>query len=186
MSKQIFKYKCTVAAFLAAVMYSLPAGAQDASAEQLLDELLNAEPAQAERIATRLINEWSKSGSPAMDLLLKRGRDALELSDHDAAIEHFQALTDHAPEFAEGWHALALAYYHSERYGPALDAIERALALNPQHFGAMRGLAAIMEQVGAPELAYKAYQKVLEINPQDAEVQQAVDRLGPLVSGTAL
>ena len=180
------KFKCTVAALLATVMFSLPALAQEATAEDLLQQLREAEPAQAERIANRVMNEWSKSGSAAMDLLLKRGRDALETRDLDVAIGHFTALTDHAPEFAEGWHGLALAYFQTERFGPALDALERTLALNPQHFGAMRGLGAVMERVGQPELAFQAYSRVLDIHPHDAEVIEAVERLEPQVSGTAL
>ena len=37
-----------------------------------------ADEAAAEDIETRIIQEWSKSGSAAMDLLLQRGREALQ------------------------------------------------------------------------------------------------------------
>ena len=37
-----------------------------------------------------------------MDLLLGRGNEALEAEDYPTAIEHFSALIDHAPDFAEG------------------------------------------------------------------------------------
>ena len=82
-----------------------------------------------------------------MDLLLQRGQEAMEAGDLDAAIEHFTALTDHAPDFAEGWNARATAFFQDERYGPALADIERTLALNPDHFGALMGLAMILEQL---------------------------------------
>lgn len=186
MSTHSVKLNGIVAAAIGLVMNSLPAHAQESAEAQLLRELKEAAPTQAERVANRLIVEWSKSGSPAMDLLLKRGRDALDLQDFDVAIEHLTALTDHAPEFAEGWQGLALAYFSKEMYGPALGALEHTLALNPNHFGAMRGLGALFERVGKPDLAYKAYQKVLEVHPHDAEVTEAIRRLAPQITGTAL
>ena len=119
-----------------------------------------------------------------MDLLLKRGQDALEVEDVAAAMEHLTALTDHAPDFAEGWHTLALAYYNADMFGPAVDALERTLALNPHHFGALRGLGAIFEQVDKPDLAYDAYSRVLSLRPHDSDVIDALQRLERRVSGT--
>lgn len=182
------KFKSTVRAVATLVMISLPAGlwAQDRAAE-LLEDLRAAETeTQAQRLERQVIDEWSKSGSAAMDLLLKRGRDALEVKEVGPAIEHFRALTDHAPEFAEGWHGLALAYFQADRYGPAMDALERVLALNPQHFGALRGVGAINEQIGRAELAYEAYSRVLEMRPHDSDVIEAMTRLERKALGVRL
>ncbi|MBV7396826.1 tetratricopeptide repeat protein [Mameliella alba] len=160
-------------------MISLPvAGRAENRVADLLAELREAETETAAlRLENQIVAEWSKSGSASMDLLLKRGRDALEVQNFTAAVEHFRALTDHAPEFAEGWHGLALAYFGAERFGPAMDALERVLALNPDHFPALRGVGAINERVGNPTLAYRAFEKVLELRPHDPDVQQAMDRL---------
>lgn len=191
------KFKSTVTALLfSAVVFALPqvgwaqddAAPEDAPATaELLDKLLQAEDATAAaRLEKELVLEWSKSGSAAMDLLLKRGRDALEVSNFEAAIEHFTALTDHAPDFAEGWHGLAQAYFATDMYGPAVDALEHVLALNAQHFGAMRGLAAVFEQLEKPTLAYEAYARVLELRPHDEDVIDAMKRLDVGVNGTTL
>ncbi|WP_245216534.1 tetratricopeptide repeat protein [Sagittula salina] len=182
------EFKNTVTAFLATVMISVPFAV---SAEERLDTLLR-ELSQAEtetaaqRLENQVVTEWSKTGSPAMDLLLKRGNDALEVEDLEAAEEHFRALTDHAPDFAEGWHGLAMVYYGREMLGPALDALERALALNPKHFGALRGVGAIHEQLGNLALAYDAYERVLELRPHDPEVIGALERLETKVRGVTL
>jgi len=152
----------------------------------LLDELRAAPAEQAQRIERDIRRIWSRTGSATMDLLLKRGRDALEVNDSAKAMQHFTALTDHAPDFAEGWHGLALAYYQAQRYGPTVDALERTLALNPQHFGAMKGLGAVLEQVGMPDRAYDAYSLVLDINPNDTDVIEALERLETRVKGTTL
>ena len=106
--------KRTVAAAFALVMYSLPLSSQTADLTDeaaLLEQLKEADSAEAKRLDRQLQAIWSKTGSPAMDLLLKRGKEALEQEDVDAAIEHLTALTDHAPEFAEGYHARASAYF---------------------------------------------------------------------------
>lgn len=152
----------------------------------MLDELRAAPAEQAQRIERDIRRIWSRTGSATMDLLLKRGRDALEVNDSAKAMQHFTALTDHAPDFAEGWHGLALAYYQAQRYGPTVDALERTLALNPQHFGAMKGLGAVLEQVGMPDRAYDAYSLVLDINPNDTDVIEALERLETRVKGTTL
>ncbi|EBA09363.1 hypothetical protein SSE37_24014 [Sagittula stellata E-37] len=152
-----------------------------------MSELRGAESeTAAQRLENQIITEWSKTGSPAMDLLLKRGRDALEVEDTDAALEHFRALTDHAPDFAEGWHGLALAFFEKERLGESMDALEHVLALNPDHFGALRGVAAIHEQVGHEVLAYRAYERVLELRPHDEDVENALTRLERKVKGVSL
>ena len=182
------KFKSAVAAFLiSGPLIAQPILAQDGSAQDLLDKLAQAEDARAaDRLERQLRQEWSKSGSAAMDLLLKRGQDALDVDQIDVAMEHLTALTDHAPDFAEGWHALALTYYRAEMFGPAADALERTLALNPHHFGALRGLGAIFEQVDKPHLAYDAYSRVLSMRPHDSEVIDALERLERRVNGQTL
>lgn len=188
-------FKPAVAAALLAVtspMTMTPAWADDPAAlsdtvRDLLAELATAEDAAtADRLEDQIVDAWSKSGSPAMNVLLRRGRAALEVRDWALAIRHFRALTDHAPDFAEGWHGLALAYYNADRLGPAMDALERTLTLNPYHFGALRGVAAVHEQIDNPTLAYDAYARVLAMRPHAPDIVAAMERLEPAVTGTAL
>lgn len=186
MGTSVSKLKRTVATLLAIVTYSLPAAADTDRETELLSQLQQAEPDQAERIVDELRMEWSKSGSPSMDLLLTRGREAIQEGDLDVAVEHLTALTDHAPDFAEGWVARAMAFYRLERLGLAASDLEHALALNPQHFGAIQGLGAIFEQVDRPERAYEAYDRALALNPHDEDVRAAMDRLETGVRGTDL
>lgn len=169
--------KCSVAAFLILVTYSLPSGVRAQDMESLLQQLREAEPAEAGRIVSDISREWSKSGSAAMDLLLKRGRDAMDVENLEAATEHFTALIDHAPGFAEGYHMRAMAYFNAGKIGPALGDLEMTLRLNPDHFGALRGLAVIFETLGEEDRALRGYEMVLALNPHDAEAQSGVERL---------
>lgn len=191
MGIHIFNLKHIVAAALAIVVFSAPLAAQSAKTVGPMPELLsqlrsapNAEDAQ--RIEKNIQRAWSKSGSAAIDLLLKRGRDALRAKKLDAAVEHLTALTDHAPDFAEGWHLRASAYYQLRLYGPALGDLRQTLILNPSHFDAIQGVGAIFEQLGDPKRAFEAYQMVLTIHPFQSDVLDAMKRLEPMVKGPKL
>ena len=183
--------KCTVASLLSTIVLgALLAGPGWAVNEARLDDLYmqlkDAERAEALRLAREIDRELANSGSPAMNLLLKRGRDALEEGDYVKAIEHLTALTDHAPEFAQGFHLRATAYYNVDKYGPALADLERALALEPRHFGAMSGRAVIFEELGMPEEALEVYYEVRDIHPNRENLTQTIERLEKATAGLRL
>lgn len=163
-----------------------PVLGQTAKLDELFARLKNTDEAGARQIEREIWIEWSKSGSPAMDLLLQRGKAALEAGDTETAIGHFTALIDHAPEFAEGWNARATAYYTAGLLGPSVSDIGRALALNPRHFGALSGLGMIFEELGKPEKALEVYRKVLEIDPYAEGVPEAIERLSATTEGLDL
>ena len=159
---------------------------QEDPVTRLLGELAKPDQPGWEQIEGAIIAEWSKSGSAAMDLLLSRGKKALNAGDAPTAIAHFTALIDHAPDFAEGWNARATAFFQMDRYGPAMADIERTLALEPRHFGALTGLAIILEQVGYPEDALEAWRAVEAIHPHRPALKEALERLEREVGGRRL
>ncbi len=181
--------KGIVAAIALVVMFSSSGLAQQADSNdeaELLEQLVQAEPAQAIRIDRQLQSLWSQSGSASADLLLQRGRDALEMGDAATALEHLTALTDHAPDFAEGWHARASVFFGIERFGMAAADLERVLTLNPNQYDAIYGLGLIFETINEPQKAYDAYMRALAIHPHHEEVTSAVNRLRPRIEGKAL
>lgn len=168
--------KLIVTALFSAVVISAPVSAQDREAE-LLEALQSAPESEAQRLDRELSLIWDNSGSASMNLLLKRGREALEAEDNSRAIEHFSALTDHAPEFAEGWHARATAFYRAGLYGPALDDLQRALALNPNNYDAIFGLGVMLQEFGDLERAARAFDQALALNPHHEHAKAARERL---------
>jgi tetratricopeptide (TPR) repeat protein len=176
-----------VAALLPLFLTCAVAAAQDTvKLDDLFTRLKTAEAEEAGRIEKEIWIEWSKSGSPAMDLLLQRGRDAMELGDHLQAIEHFTAIIDHAPDFAEAWNARATAYYLAGEFGPSVADIAHVLSLNPRHFGALSGLAMILEESGKPDRALEVYKAALAIHPNMQGPAEAVDRLETQEKGQEL
>lgn len=154
--------------------------------DDLFARLKTADEREAGRIEREIWTEWSKSGSASADLLLQRGRDALEAGDGKLAVEHFTALIDHAPDFAEGWNARATAYFSVGEYGPSISDIAHVLTLNPRHFGAMAGLGAMMEEMERPEKALEAYRAALAIHPHLEGIEDAVERLEAKAAGLEL
>ncbi len=143
----------------------------------LFTQLKQADNSNWQALEQEIEARWSRSGSDAMDLLLDRGRKALERDDLEAALDHFSALTDHAPNFAEGWHMRAAAHFITGRLGVALDDLAQVLTLEPRHFGALEGLGVILEELDDPNRALYVYQQVLSIHPQNPDVKEAVARI---------
>ncbi|WP_235823742.1 tetratricopeptide repeat protein [Actibacterium lipolyticum] len=164
----------------------MPVSADESRLDELFDTLREPDLPNWQMVEDEIWSEWSKSGSASMDLLLQRGRDAMEQENFVLAIEHLTALTDHAPDFAEGFNARATAYFRHGLFGPAMADIERALSLNPNHFGAMIGLGAVMEELGYPEKALAAFRAAHAIHPNEPDIKDAVERLEKSVSGITI
>lgn len=171
-----------VAAFLATVS---PLRAEDALMP-LFDQLAQPGNENWESVEHQIWVEMSRSGSAALDLLLSRGREALEADDPDTALDHFNALIDHAPDFAEGYNARAVVFFKAEMYGPALQDLRMALTLEPRHFAALSGMGQIYEDMGDDVRALALYRAARAIHPHRSDLKAAVERLEPRVDGTAL
>lgn len=190
--RQITSFGTSAAtAFLVALVLSgAPSEAQtdpDASElDRLFEELAKPEQKGWEQIEDSIAREWAKSGSPAMDLLLQRGRDALSDGDFEKALEHLSALTDHAPDFAEGWNTRATTWFRLDMYGLALEDISRALALEPRHFGAMIGLATILRELDREEEALDVLRQVEALHPHRPNVTEGIADLSGRLEGEAL
>ena len=151
--------------------------AADSKLDQMYEKLRSAPAPEAARVGKEIMQRLSNSGSPAMNLLLKRGRAAMEAGDSALAIQLLGALTDHAPDFAEGWHALAVAYARQGQMGPAMDDLAHSLALDPRNFAAIYSLAALLEEMGQPDLAAEAYARLGAIHPYFDDAPLALERL---------
>ena len=179
-------FKCAVAAFLLLQSVSVPAFAQSDELDELYEQLQAADEASHQRISDEIRLAWKRSGSAAMDLLLRRGTEALEEGNALEAAEHFSALIDHAPDFAEGYHGRASAYFANGLMGPAIDDLRQTLVLVPRHYEAMFGLASIMEGLERPEDALEVYQLILDIYPLNQLALDATVRLEEQLRGQSL
>ena len=167
-----------------AAVAGLPATAQSPELDQLFLDLQTAE--DWEPIEREIITNFSHSGSDAMDLMLERGWDAINVGDYRKAVEHLSALIDHAPDFAEGYNARATAFYLMGEPGLSIDDIREVLVRNPRHFGALTGLGFIYEEMGNLEGAYAAFKAAQALHPHLPNVNDSLARLAPEVGGVDL
>lgn len=180
------RFKRTVTALAVTLALTTPLAAQQTDLDGLFQELIEADETTHERVADRIRARFEKSGSASMDLLFRRGAEAVEEGDLEIAIEHFSALIDHAPDFAEGYHSRASAFFSAGMVGLAIDDLRQTLVLNPRHFEAMFGVGIILEELGRDDDAIAAYQAIQEIYPLDPQAAAALERLELKASGQSI
>lgn len=180
------KHNSLVAAVAAIVLLASPLRAETEGLDRQFSEL--ADPAYAgwERAESDIRRAWSRSGSASMDMLLKRGEAALDQGDLAAAIEHLTALTDHAPDFPEGYAMRATAFAMTGNYGPAMADIRRTLDLEPRHWGALAALGGMLEEMDDSKRALSAFRASFALNPHQGDVKDAITRLERETAGVAL
>lgn len=125
---------------------------------------------------------FRQSGSDAMDLLLKRGYDALDAGALRDAVWHFSALIDHAPEFGEAYGGRAIAFYELGELDMALQDIHTTLTYNPRQFRALVGLGFIQEELGNLGEALSAYKIAFQLNPHMDGLTDAIERVESQIS----
>ena len=168
-------------AVAAAGLYCLSVSAVFADKGELLDPLFETLKTVEQEYAAQVADEINRilddSGSASSNLLLMRGREAIEAGSFHAAVEHFSAVTEHAPDFAEGWHMLAVANHKIGKTGLALSDIQRALALEPRHFKAIVSLGMLFTAQGQYEKAIGVFEEAQSIHPNIRGVKDYIAKL---------
>jgi tetratricopeptide (TPR) repeat protein len=171
-----------------------PSDAPPDTAEQrakLLEELYTRlaaapNPEDAEPIAKSIERLWHFSGSATADLLVDRAIAAGNASNQELAMKLLDATVLLQPDYAEAWNRRAYLYYLKNDYKRALGDLRRVLALEPNHFRALEGLAQILRSIGEKKAALDAYKKLLAVHPHAAGAKQAVDELKLEVEGQGI
>jgi len=171
-----------------------PGDAPPDTAEQrtkLLGELyarLAASPSaeDAELIVQSIERLWHHSGSATADLLVDRAIAAGQANDQELAMKLLDAAVLLQPDFADAWNRRAYLYFLKNDYKRALGDLRRVLALEPNHFRALEGLAQILRSIGEKKAALDAYKKLLAVHPQAVGAKQAVDELTLEVDGQGI
>jgi tetratricopeptide (TPR) repeat protein len=121
--------------------------------------------AEADVIAGRIWKAWMASGRDDIDVLLSKAVASMAARHFGLALLLLDEIVDLAPDFAEGWNKRATLHYEMGQYKAALADIAKALELEPRHFGALAGRAAVYVDTGRWVEALEAYRAALAINP---------------------
>ena len=139
--------------------------------------------AQSLTVEAAIWQIWLDGGDPALNEIMARGIHAMNANRLNDAAERFSELILAAPAFAEAWNKRATVYYLVERYEDSVRDIERTLALEPRHFGAISGMGLIFLELGDEMGALDAFEKVLEIHPHARGARFQAERLRERLQG---
>jgi predicted TPR repeat methyltransferase len=126
------------------------------------------------------------SGSPSVDLLMTRADAAAAASDKKTAKKLVEAITNIAPNYAEGWHTRAAMEQADGDDTDALVSLQKTVLLNPRHFAAMVELADMLEDYGDKAGALKLYRRVLALDPQMEGAARRIKALSRDVEGQGI
>ena len=140
----------------------------------------------AQRLARTIRDEWTKSGSASIDLMMQWSQKAIQDQKFDVALDFLDQVVTLQPDFAEGWNRRATVHFMMKNYGKSMADIDKTLELEPRHFGAISGLAQIMADTGRREQALRAWQRVLDIYPMLRNAQDQLATLSEELSGEGI
>jgi tetratricopeptide (TPR) repeat protein len=185
---------CRLAAPCLAILATLliavpgtPAGADqdDPRLDGLFDRLQHTpDPAEAHALEQRIWGLWLESDDVAVDRLMQQGILALQGQQYATALQAFDRMVEQAPDFAEGWNKRATVHYLMGNWRASVRDIQRTLALEPRHFGALFGLGLIYDALEEPEAALRSFEATLTLNPHSESTRQMVEQLRRQLRGS--
>jgi tetratricopeptide (TPR) repeat protein len=138
---------------------------------------------QARPISVAIERLWLFADSDTIGLLMDRAAKAVSVKNLDLASRLMDAVVDLAPDYAEGWNRRAYVHYLRSDLERMLGDLRRCLALEPNHYRALDGLAQILRESGQKKAALKAYERLIEVHPNATGAQDAVKELTRDVGG---
>lgn len=152
----------------ASLSFAVPVqgGQNDPRLDSLFVELREAPTREdAAAIEQNIWKIWLLSGTGAVDACVLRGLQAMGTGDNEAALAAFDKVVAAMPDFAEGWNKRATVNYLLGRFDASVIDIQKTLALEPRHFGALSGLALINLALSREREALKAFEAALRVHP---------------------
>jgi tetratricopeptide (TPR) repeat protein len=120
---------------------------------------------EGDEIVTRIWKLWQQSGSEKLDAALERAMLLMGQGLGVLAMPILDEIVAEKPDWAEGWNKRATVLYLMGEHDRSLADIDRVLALEPRHFGAIAGIGLIRIEKGEMREALAAFRRALAINP---------------------
>ena len=185
-----FRLPAICAAILAMVLIAGPgaparADQDDPRLDGLFERLqTTATASEARRLEQRIWRVWLETDDAAVNRLMQEGVRALQRQHYTRALQAFDRMVGQAPEFAEGWNKRATVHYLMGNWRASVRDIQRTLALEPRHFGALFGLGLIYDALDEPEAALRSFEATLALNPHSESTRQMVEQLRRQLRGS--
>lgn len=135
---------------------------------------------QAGRVAARMWAEWTRAPDERAQGLLDEGMARGRAGDVAGARAALEALTDYCPDYAEGWNQRAILAFLRADFPRALELVDRTLALDPRHVGALTGRGLTLLRMGRASDGHGALREALALNPWIVERRFLPERPEPV------
>jgi tetratricopeptide (TPR) repeat protein len=136
---------------------------------------------EGDALVAEIWGEWVRSGTPDLDERMEQAGGLVGQGLHALALPMLTDLVERAPDWAEAWNKRATAFYLAGQHDLSLADIERVLALEPRHFGALAGKGLIYIARGQYREALAAYRRALAVNPFLKERRDVIPALERMV-----
>jgi tetratricopeptide (TPR) repeat protein len=157
---------------------------QDARLDGLFERLQEArEPAEAQVVEQQIWQLWLESKDAAIDRLMQQGVVAMREQHYGTALRVFDRMIAQAPGFAEAWNKRATVHYLMGDWTASVVDIQRTLALEPRHFGALFGLGLIYDALEQPQAALRSFEATLDLNPHSESTRLKIEELRRQLQG---
>ncbi|MCI0467489.1 MAG: hypothetical protein L0Y57_10870 [Beijerinckiaceae bacterium] len=152
--------------------------------DALFERLHTARTAEEARQAAASIERlWLQTPSDTANLLMERARSSVQAQQLPIALSILDKLVVLEPEWAEAWNQRAAARFMSGDTDGAMADINRAIRLEPRHFGALAGMGMILRDEGLGESALQIFRKALSIYPLAPDIRKLAEQLTLEVEG---
>jgi tetratricopeptide (TPR) repeat protein len=141
----------------------------------------------ARTVEARIQALWLDSGDAEVNRLMDYAVAAINARAYALAVGYLDSIILRQPDYAEGWNKRATVYwlmgaYDRSYYARSLADIDRTLALEPRHWGALAGRGWILQDFGEDRRAIDAFRQALAIDPNREDVRVSLrlleDKLG--------
>jgi tetratricopeptide (TPR) repeat protein len=120
---------------------------------------------EGDTIIEEIWRVWLQSGRPEIDALMQKTLALLQAGEPRAAMPLLDTIVERAPDWAEGWNKRATVLYVLDEYDRSLADIDKVLALEPRHFGALAGRGLIHIARENYRAALDDYRRARAVNP---------------------
>lgn len=136
------------------------------------------DPLVRQLAAESLWSIWQRGDSAENNRELQRVVQLTSINrPSDEVLAGFENLIRKAPRFAEAFNQRAIFHFQRGDYTKAINDCEKALRLNPYHFGAACGMGQCFMKQKKLRAALRIYRRAHRINPGLETVREAIESL---------
>ena len=150
--------------------------------EGLFEDLYNVDDITMQnKIVGEIWKEWMEIDNPEIEKIMNSIPYFFQTQKYEEAIDALNYVIEINPNYSEGYNKRATFYFMMGDFENSMKDIEITLALEPRHFGALDGMSRILISYKKYDQAFKVYEEMMNLMPNDVTLHMKMDRLNNLI-----